>query len=183
MIKSKNMNKQPNGINDFESKVKSMTGKEIVLAMVEALTHPPVVNINMSTFGSYDVTGKNYLFGLIKRRKYVCFGCAATNTICKISGKVFEGKEILVLRSRAEFVNCRPLFLAAFECAINELRKGDLLRYNYYAEGGYEEGMTFATLDPVDIQLPFLDDDYSNDDLEPYKKLAALQKDKVLKTA
>ena len=59
-------------INNFKEKVQAMSAKEIIMAMVEGLRNP-VTKIHMGTYGK--VEGD------------VCYGCAATNAICKI-GKI-----------------------------------------------------------------------------------------------
>jgi len=55
-------------------KIKSMTAKEHIMNMVEGLRNPMTV-INMDTFGE-------------KREDGVCFGCAATNSICRLIGSI-----------------------------------------------------------------------------------------------
>jgi hypothetical protein len=150
----------------FEEKVKSMSASDIIMAMVESLTHPPIINIDMSSFGRVATKTTKYLFGLIKLHKRVCYGCAATNTICRISGITFTPNTI---SKRARTINSDERFLDIFESAINALRKGDISGYNYYAEIG-----KFAKIDTF-TGLPYLGNVYTNQHLESYKKLAELQ--------
>jgi len=148
---------------NFKEKVQSMTAKEIILAMVDSLTHPPIINIDMETYG--------------ENKRGVCFGCAATNTICKISGVVFTSENIGNRRSRAKAVNDDIFndtiddFVYCFERAINGLRQSNLQTYNLFTK--HEK---FAEIvNPLDIELPRLDNNYTNDDLKPYIELANSQ--------
>jgi hypothetical protein len=147
----------------FEQKVRSMTAKQIIMAMVTALTHPPMVKIDMNSYGTikYDAVSS----------QPVCFGCAATNTICQIGKKVFTPDNIEFLNRRAKFMGSSVSFLYTFERAINSLRLGGIIGYNYLANeikiAEIEKGYS--------IYLPKLYTDYTNNDLEHYKKLADLQ--------
>lgn len=147
----------------FKEKVQSMTAKEIIMAMVEALTHPPIINVNMKTFGEVDEKG-------------VCFGCAATNTVCQISGMVFTKDNITNRLRRSTFIDGNEegcSFLYTFENAIDALRLGRISTYNGWARLG-----KFAEI--VNFEYPFpsprpLYNDYTNEELIPYKELAERQ--------
>ena len=105
---------------NFEDKVKSMKASEIVQAMIDSLKEP-VYKIDMDTFG---MTFEG-----------VCYGCAATNTIAKISGEFVEfncDKNSYVQWS--DKLKVGSDFLWNFEMAIDYLRSGDLLYYAKYAE-------------------------------------------------
>ena len=101
----------------FKEKVLSMTAKEIIMSMVEGLQNP-VITINMDTYGEA-IEG-------------VCFGCAATNAVCKISGKVFT-EDNIDEDLRSNFLKTDRLFLSEFEMAIDNLRAGGIKSYNFYA--------------------------------------------------
>src|SRR5690606_4949256 len=103
----------------LEQNIKSMTAKEIVLAMVDSLKNP-VTKVLMSTFGF--------------KENGICYGCAATNTICKLGGLDphielgtwdSDGKRKYVENSR---------FLDYFEDAIDSLRQGNIEYYNEIAK-------------------------------------------------
>lgn len=105
---------------ELESKIKSMTAKEIILAMVDSLKNP-VMQVSMSDWG-YEHNG-------------ICYGCAAANTICKL-GKLdpfieYGYVENPFMPKRKYFVQSD--FIAKFEDAINDLRMGILDDYNYTA--------------------------------------------------
>ena len=140
----------------FEQKVKSMTAKEIIMAMVEGLRNP-TTKIDMMTFGQV--------------KNGVCIGCAATNTICNIGGytvKDIRNNTYGITRpvlSRTKMTQCH--FVGYFEDAIDELRSGDILGYNLAAE---EFG--FATIEDNDKDLPYLMNSYTPADLLPYEQLA-----------
>lgn len=140
---------------NFKEKVQSMTAKEIIMAMVESLKHP-VVKIDMMTFGEGEGD--------------ICYGCAATNTICKISDKIFTPYHIRNITARAYFINCDKYFLSAFEDAIDCLRSGNVDGYNNIAKICH-----FASIKINDTLLPYLDNSYTNEDLEPYIQLAEFQ--------
>lgn len=153
----------------FEDVVRAMTAKEIIMAMVEALTIPPIININMSTYGHVEVEViKKGLLGIGRKVKKTCFGCAATNTICKISGKVFNTSNIASIGDRAELVSSDERFLRGFEKAINALRLGDLSSYNWQASN---HGFAKITILP-NRYLPVLNNNYTNDHLISYIQLA-----------
>lgn len=155
----------------FEEKVRSMTAKEIIMAMVDSLTHPPIVNIDMSTYGYYGFIDRKFL-GIKLGKKKVCFGCAATNTICQISGKKFTPNLIAIRSKRAEFINSDRTFLLNFEEAINSLRCGYVSGYNIIAKHKCNIATIFIY---ENIYLPRLENDYTNKDLEPYIQLANAQ--------
>lgn len=140
---------------NFEDTVKSMTAKEIIMSMVEGL-QKPAVKVAMLTFG-----------GVFNG---VCYGCAATNAICKITSKSFTEDTIPSIRHRAKFLMTDVFFLHGFENAINELRYGCISDYNNYAEA-----FRFAKIKNTGIKLPGLTSDYTPADLQPYIELANAQ--------
>ena len=141
----------------FKEKVQAMTAKEIIMAMVEGLQNP-VIAVNMDTFGMIE--------------NNICYGCAATNTVCKISGKVFDAESIDWRGARAELVQSRIDFLRHFEAAIDSLRKGYIWAYNGRAE---EIGVAQINFN-YETDLPYLDNNYTPEDLQAYINLANAQK-------
>ncbi len=145
----------------FDDVVKSMSAKEIIMAMVNSLIPPPAITVDMGSFGHF----------YMKDNEPVCYGCAATNTICKISGKVFTSEYISRTGSRALFVNASFDFLDYFEQAIDYLRQGLINNYNVYAKH-----VKIALIsNPDNLSLPALKDDYTKEDLDAYIKLADTQ--------
>ena len=156
---------------NFEETVKSMSASDIIMAMVKSLTKPPLLNVDMNYFGRVDRKKRTYLWGIIEIETSKCFGCAATNTICQISGKLFDKSNIEHDITRANFLKCDTTFLNLFERAINELRVGCIRDYNEYARLG-----EFARITrPPSLSLPVLRNDYMEEDLIPYKELAKYQ--------
>lgn len=152
----------------FEEKVRSMTAREIIMAMVTSLKKPPLVNVDMNTYGD----ARMYrLFGFIPTPFKVCFGCAATNTICQIAGKKFTTKIITDDEARADFIHSDKLFLDNFEMAIDALRRGSVQGYN-----GYAERISIPTVQTVPFHLPTLNNNYTDEDLIPYVRLAEYQR-------
>lgn len=103
----------------FEQKVKSMKPSEIVMAMVNGLRKKHV-NINMRSLGH--------------TKNGICFGCAATNTICEINKQKFDNFSIGNVFTRAEFLQSDVGFLSKFEFSIDALRKGKIQMFNKYLE-------------------------------------------------
>ena len=137
-------------LNKFEQIVKSMTAKQIIMAMVDGLRKPSC-KIDMSTFGSV--------------RGGICFGCAATNTISKICEI-----DYLDVSTAVQLGNATD-FLIRFECAIDQLRCGNVYDYNHLALS-----YGFSTIKEVeDLYLPCLSNNYTEEDLKAYEKLAELQ--------
>lgn len=109
----------------FEDKVKSMKFTDIMQAMIDGLRNPKT-EINMLSTG-HSLHGR-------------CFGCAATNTICQISGKMFDSSNISSRESRAKLINTSSDFIYCFEMAIDALRKGSYYGYNMQAViGGFAQ--------------------------------------------
>ena len=147
--------------------------------MVESLIPPPIIEIDMNTFGEsrtvpnnvFNKTHlfKNTLFQLKLPTKEICFGCAATNSICRISGKTFNKNNIFSVQTRAEFIGTDKNFLKTFEEAIDNLRYGRLNSYNMLAD----------KIGIVNIKkngyLKPLFNDYKKEDLNCYIKLANSQ--------
>ena len=138
----------------FEDTVRAMTSAEIIMAMVRGLRNRHVM-IDMSEFG---VT-----------KKGVCYGCAATNTVCEISNIIFTPKTIGTEFRRAKVVNAKPDFLLDFEESINELRHGFVDRYNLIA---IYSKFAEINISGFDEELPSLKDDYSEVELKVYERLA-----------
>ena len=136
-------------LNKFELIVKSMTAKEIIMAMVEGLRHPSCV-VGMGTFGSV--------------KEGICYGCIATITIARIYGigKLDEETTLQIKDSQS--------FMWQFKWAINDLRMGCVDYYNAIAEI-YD----FPTIREEDLELPILEKDYTEEDLQAYVKLAKMQ--------
>jgi hypothetical protein len=142
----------------FEQKARALKPSEIIFAMIDGLENP-VTEINMSTFGAVN--------------NGICFGCAATNTICKIGD--YNLKDLVSIDkvfNYKDMNNRQDSFLAYFEEAINALREGDIGRSNSY--------FTCIELSKIkakqDITLPELSTCDYMDNLEPYRQLAKYNK-------
>lgn len=134
----------------FTEKVRSMTAKEIIMAMVEGLKNP-YTKIDMETYG--------------ERRGSICYGCAATNTICYIDGGIDN-----LLPDAGHRVYFDSI-ISQFETAINKLRQGNISGYNVWIEKAF-----IAEIKTIDgIELPYLGSDYTLAELEPYIALANAQ--------
>lgn len=156
----------------FKETVQAMTAKEIIMAMVEALKEP-YYKIDMNDFGCSRTINM----------KKTCFGCAATNTISRISGIIFTpetidwaGRSNLIADANigsGEYPNEETRFLDRFESAIDYLRRGNIDSYNDIAKD-----KDFATINDdlyIGVAPPYLGDEYTSEQLEEYIKLAELQ--------
>jgi len=140
------------------------------MAMVRGLQNP-VTKIDMGTFG----TVKN------KGKEKVCFGCAATNTLCEI-GK-FTTKDIFKIQNfngADSFSNNikEKEFLKVFEDAIDDLRRGSGSLYGIGSYNRKASSCGFAKIKPKkNLDLPALEDNYTKEDLKPYIELAKYQRE------
>lgn len=153
---------------NFAATVRAMSAKEIILAMVESLQNPVTV-INMGTFG-YTETADT--------EDTICYGCAATNTICKIAG-IDNKKDFLYYWDEAfcdwsyDKLATNYDFMYSFERAINYLRCGIIDLYNIEAKS---IGIAVIKCPPVLVlELPILTNNYSPEELQAYIRLAEYQ--------
>ena len=142
---------------NLKEEVLKMSAKEIILTMVESLRHPSI-KIDMDSFGQYNNEG-------------VCFGCASTNFICKVTEYTFTESDITGTLARSAAINEDLNFLGSFEIAIDNLRSGHVEDYNHFATK-----IGIAEIKEVeDIILPDLNDDYTEEELLVYVELANAQ--------
>lgn len=145
---------------NFEEKVKAMSGAEIVRAMTAGL-RKRWVEIDMDSFG-YVSEG-------------ICFGCAATNTVCQIVGKKMAPEHAVSyvcgnyigIKGAAKFAKADINFIERFEPAIDVLRNGSVSFYNNIAEK-----IGVAQLKKPSFQLPYLGNDFTEADLLEYDRYA-----------
>lgn len=154
----------------FSDKVKRMSAAEIIMAMVKGLENPSV-KVDMHTFGTS--RKESLFFGLFK--KDVCYGCAATNTICKIANVKFNRITIqyrdLAVNEEKYQSQKEKEFIYLFERAIDELRRGSISDYNILANA-----IDIAIITNKDsICLPYLDNNYTRKDLGILEQLAKSQ--------
>lgn len=145
------------------SELKSVS--QIVFLMVAGLKKE-WVNVNMRSYGMVDID--------------VCFGCAATNTLCEMKGASI-GKVDLEnsWRGRTKFFNESKAELEQFEQAIDELRRSNISGFLLYLS---RAGITFVLPIALEIQpakpLPFLGNENYKEDLHHYDKYANWLKSK-----
>lgn len=145
--------------NSFKETVQAMTGKEIVMAMVNGLRKKHV-KINMMSYGHKD--------------DGVCYGCAATNAICEILGRVPEmgewarGEDYSVIRKRS--IDATDVhFVALFESSIDDLRSACFDMYN---NGASALGLPKLPEPAFELPLPYLSNDYTEEDLQKWEDYA-----------
>jgi hypothetical protein len=145
------------------SKINSVS--DIILAMTEGLKKE-WVKIDMQTYGAV--------------YKKVCFGCAATNTLCQLMGEPFNASNINNLKSRREKVNFGIDWytLKVFEMSLDNLRLGRSREFiHHLIEIEKEIGIKIETDRLISIMnkinLPELDTDDYKKNLHFYEKIAA----------
>lgn len=139
---------------EVEEKIRTMTAHDIIMAMVEGVRNPRTV-IDMDDFG--------YI------KDSICYGCAATNAILHIM-EAGDEEAVDHVRGR-ESEGYRASALWPFEDAIDCLRRGRVGYYNLYAEY-----CGIALITPIPGQLlPILLDNYTEEQLQEYVKLAEYQ--------
>jgi hypothetical protein len=145
---------------NFEEVVRAMSAKEIIMAMVEGLKNP-ITEIDMDTYGR-----------IARHDESVCYGDAAANTICHIAGVTTqEFINGLQGHHNESYGEVNREFLESFELAIDYLRTGDIDTYNALARP-----INIAFIyNPCGIELEPLYNDYTEEDLEAYVKLAQTQ--------
>lgn len=140
-------------------KIKALSAKEIILLMVEAIKNPVTV-LDMDTFGVIE--------------KGVCYGCAATNVICKLNS--FNTDYLLknnfgISTSHLFSDGEERVFIAAFEDAIDSLRLGSLNSYNYVAE---RIGIAEISYPPM-VRFPSIENWFTQKEVDKYIWLAEIQ--------
>lgn len=157
--------------NDIIEKIKNLTPKEFVLSMVNGLRKRHT-KIDMTTYG-FKV--------LIIGEEGVCFGCAATNTLCELG---LSPQKLPSIDSRrvgfsVNFDEKNELFILEFESIVDKFRKGfqsqhSLIHFNDLWLVGDFTHLKFPVTD-INEELPPLDDDYTDEDLNIYERFANLQ--------
>lgn len=148
----------------FEEKVKSMTAKEIIMAMVKGLKRPKV-EVDMDDYGYYRTEQDG---------TKVCCGCAATNTVCRIAEIKFTPETVSEVSRRAEAVKSDYDFFSDFEYAIDDLRRGWIKSYNLSADA---LGIAEIT-NHKNLELPELETNNYKENLHYYEALANAQESK-----
>lgn len=144
-------------------KIRKMTAKEIILAMVDGLKDP-VVPVYMEVFLKIDRNNVNNI---------KCFGCAATNMICKL-GKIdletVQQMDIMNCISEAFVLKEEEDIISAFESAIDRLRRRDIYGYNIIAKiKGFSEIPEDGFVETI---VPYLEDGYTPKELQEWVEFA-----------
>lgn len=123
------------------------TAREILAALVEGLRNPEY-KVDMLTYG--------------QQENDICIACAATNAVTKLTNVIYSIDNIARYR-HLEFNTLARGQIFNFEMALNNLRAGDLAKYNRYK---------FAEIvNPRNIDLPYLSNDYTEEQLLVYESL------------
>lgn len=134
-----------------------LTPRQIVQAMVNGLKAKHVL-VCMGSFGYRDTEG-------------ICYGCAATNTLCELAETKFTAEVIASTGKLASAVGSDYESVAFFETAIDALRKGQINIANSWLN---KIGI-MPIVNPSGLHLPWLDTDFTDKQLEIYQRLADSQ--------
>jgi hypothetical protein len=151
---------------NLKQEVDPMKLYQIVEVMVESLKNP-IIKVDMNYFGTvYD---------------QVCYGCAATNAICKIADTKYDFENISRGELRSKFLKVDYDYLCFFETAIDNLRVGNIIAFYSNICKAKEitvEENTYRFLADIylNIHLKKLTNDYLEKDLDGYVFLAEVLK-------
>jgi hypothetical protein len=145
------------------SKINSVS--DIIFSMIKGLKKE-WVEVDMNTYGGV-TTDK------------ICFGCAATNTLCQLMDKPFNASNIINLDRRAEQVNfgISSGNLRMFEECIDSLRKGCIITFlealsEIEEEIGFVVELKKIKSIYIDFNLPRLENSNYKTDLIYYEQFA-----------
>lgn len=148
--------------------IRKMNPKQIVLNMIDGLENP-VTKIDMGTFGH-------------KGKRGVCFGCAATNAICRLGN--FNPKEVLMdenlVGNSRKYSNNGYVMreddrntIYRYELAIDSLRNADLRGFNHHANIGGFKKFSKEDYDLFNsLNIGYLDNENYLDELPGFKEFA-----------
>lgn len=143
---------------EFKEKIQSLTAKEVVELMIDAMENP-VIKLDFDS-----------LPGAVAENKRIA--CAATNIVCKLTNKSevsFEKDidDLTFSAGRAHVFRINSMLLRNFEIIINFLRLGNIIYYNSWA------GILKMTKLPIPVkQLPRLNNNFTKQELQAYKDYA-----------
>lgn len=139
---------------ELEQKIKRLKPSQILNYMIKGLENP-FTQIMMSTYGDV-IKHKN---------RIICFGCAATNAICLLAEIKTERKFAEACDTGLINTSNYNSVLRYFEDAINQLRQGDI----FWCNRKLEEYSKYR-FPETNIELPYLGDDYTPEQLSLYKE-------------
>jgi hypothetical protein len=139
---------------------------DVVNAMINGLTNK-WAKVSMMSFGHYDSDRK------------ICFGCAATNSLCELLKRPFTEDEIHNSFYRAEVFKCDRNVMQHFENSVNFLRMGDLQAFlsdlcmmSHPSFQDYKHLVKECSED-FDLGLPALYNHFTEKELDYYRKYHA----------
>ncbi len=154
-----------NNTTSFKKKVQAMKASEIVQAMIDGLKKE-WVEVNMGSYGHTE--------------RGICYGCAATNTICQITKHKFtpaEMNDFYNLKGKKNYINS---FLSNFESSVNALRTGNINYFNDCAQTIDIKPIPLSLLKKAKLELPYLNTNSYKIKISKYQELADLLRKKGL---
>jgi hypothetical protein len=147
-------------------KIKALTPKQFVMAMVDGLRARYAI-VDMGSYG-YIEDG-------------LCYGCAATNAIAKVNGSLYPIDEVKInvnhFRTSFDWYHAtisndpgNESFIVTIEQAYNCLRVADIFMCNFYLDR-----VGLFNLNYEMLSLVHLHNDYTEEDLQTYVDYANSQ--------
>lgn len=123
---------------------------DIVDTMIRGLKRQ-WVEVEMGSYGNFK--RKMEGFWIFKKEKKVCFGCAATNTICELMQEPFTPETITARTGQFNY-GIKPSELGKFEHAIDYLRNGKIY-WAHYSLQHIEHLFSFPLPSAADLESSF----------------------------
>lgn len=163
---------------ELAHKISMLKPSEVIMAMVNGLKQP-FTEIDMTTYGEVREEHKQVkLLGipLYKKKEYVCYGCAATNAVLHLNGKL--DIELVKPYGGDPFDVDDPhtpeQIIITFERAINLLRVGNIYGCNNYLNLLKIDAIIYTN--KIHQELCELYSNYQPEQLTGYEKLAEYNK-------
>lgn len=144
---------------------------DIIFTMVRGLQNKWVV-LNMNSYGGW---GWSY-----SSNQEICYGCAATNTLCELMQAPFPKENIYGRENRLSVINYDTKFkdLQFFETSIDSLRRGNFL--TFLEQISNVEDLSFKInkkkIENLYIKYPYdlseLGNDFTKKELQTYIEFA-----------
>lgn len=139
-------------IKKIEEKILKLSPYQRIMLMVKGLENPKT-EISMITYGH--------------KIGNICYGCAATNALLTLDFSLIDNITTTNNIGLSRFnVIYKSSVIIIFEVYIDELRSGKI------PENKYNSLYTTPIVNPNNLDLPYLSNEYTQEQLNVYKQLA-----------
>lgn len=150
---------------EIEDKIKNLTPKQMIMAMVDGLRKRHVC-ITMSSYGFID-------------NDNICYGCAATNALCELGCNSTELPSFNSEDGQGFSEGGLFQMISNFESLVDTLRNGGehILFFNCFNSNCRDYKLQNLKLKffGFEEELPYLGDNYTEEQLQVYERLANFQ--------